>query len=165
MENNNSFPIANGYCHIFDDRIVLTNSADPEDIQSPASSQKASFFRIIQLIVGIILLSAAVVSIWQGAIFGAGSAIFLGIALIIYSQTRKLRSDSPVIKRSSISEVRFRQEYRNPYRAMFIVQFRDENEQVKNRPIILRGNLRTNQEEIESAYDLMASEFVFLKNE
>ncbi len=165
MDNNNSFPVANGYCHIFDDRIVLTNSADPNDVQRPASSQMASILSIGQLVVGIILLVAAVVSIWLGEIFGASSAIFLGIALIIYSQTRKLRSDSPVIQRSSISEVRFRQEYRNPYRAMFIVQYRDENDRLKNRPIILRGNLRTNQEEIEAAYDLMASEFVFLKNE
>lgn len=165
MEKYQSFPTATGYCHLFPDRIVLSNSQDPEDIRQPSSKNYGRVIKVIQLIVGIILVGASILSIWKGNILGAGSGLFLGTALLIYSQTRKAGSDAPVIFRSSISEVRFRQEYRNPYRALFIVQFRDEQDRLKARPIILRGNLRTNTEEIESAYDLMSSEFVFLKNE
>lgn len=165
MEKYLSFPTAQGYCHIFSDRIVLANSQDPTDVQQPASGKYRSTIKIIQLIAGIILVSASILSIWKGNIFGAGSGLFLGAALIIYSQTRKFSSDTPVIFRSSISEVRFRQEYRNPYRALFIIQFRDEQDQWRTRPVYLRGNLRTNQEEIESAYDIMSEEFVFLKND
>lgn len=158
MNTEKIFKTKTGFCHILEDKIVLTRDGIVGNIAKV--TVRNSIFRIL-LIYGLIscyLLYSAYDLYTKGEIF---QTLFFGLIAIylIYGVIRSLNnSTTSVIERDKIKSVILKKAIPGLTRSRFEIMFEDKNGKIKKRLIMLPGSLTGGPSETEIAVKIMAEE-------
>ncbi len=163
MESERKFRTKTGYCHILNDKIVLTRDGIIGDISKVTVENN-----IIQILVMYGLLSAgliyfAVNNFNNHDYFTAILFILIAVFLIYGIFNSLNNSATSVIYRQSIQRIKFIKGITGLTRARFEVIFTNENGMTKKRLIMLPGSLTGGQTETDIAYKIMIEENLLVK--
>lgn len=158
MENEKTFKTKTGFCHILQDKIILTRDGIIGNISKTVVGNGISRILIIYIGISLFLLYNAFDSFQKNE---NRSAIFYSIFAIylIYNTIKSLNnSATSVIDRNKIQEVKFINGKTGLTRSRFEIMFEDENGKIKKRLIMLPGSLNDGSRETEKAVEIMKSE-------
>ena len=149
------FKTKSGYCHVLDDKLVLTRDGPIGDL-----AQLTTGDNIYRLIITHVLLTLVLIYLiyrnyqkeeWFSLTVFSAAALFM-----IYSIITSLnKSATGEIMRDRISKITFQPEKKGITRAYFKVHFKDNNGKMKIRLIMLPGSLSGGKEEAEKALNIM----------
>ena len=157
-EENKTFKTKIGFCHVFNDKIILSKDGKIGDISKVVVSNNINRVLIIYGLISIFLLyKSYTVFINKDYVFSL-LFLFLGLYLVYGIITSRNSSTTPLIYRSSIEKVVFIKA--KPYltRAYFEVYFKDENNILNKRLIMLPGSFSDGKNETEKALKIFKEE-------
>ncbi len=159
MNTEKVFKTKTGYCHILQDKIILTRDGVIGNISKATIGNNIARPLIIYGLISIGLFYLSIKGFNQGDNGPAFLFIILGI-LLVYGILRSLNnSATPVIDRDKIKHIEFKKAVPRATRAYFIIHFHADNGQIKRRLILLPGSLTGGQAETEKALQIMTEEF------
>lgn len=158
MASEKKFKTKTGYCHILEDKIVLTRDGVIGDMAKLTVGNKIYRILIIYGLISLGLIYLAFDKFNKHEHIGA--ALYLLIALYMsYGIINSLNnSATPIINRQSIQQIKFIKGIAGLTRARFVVNFVDNNGKAKKRLIMLPGSLTGGLSETDLAYNLMMEE-------
>ena len=158
------FKTKTGFCHILDDKIVLTRDGIVGDIAKLTSGN--NIYRILGIygILSVILLYIAYTKIvkedWIGVGFYCGTGIYLAYSII---KSINL-SATPIIYLNKIKKVEFKPAKKFLTRSYFKVDFEQNDGKIKTRLIMLPGSLNDGTNETEKALEIMRNNGLIKNN-
>jgi hypothetical protein len=158
MEQERTFKTKTGFCHISDDKIVLTRDGIIGNVSKLTVGNSIQRTLAISGILSFVLFYSAYEGYRQGNSFEPVFYILIGVVLIINILTSINNSATPIIERTKIRSVHFKKAIWGLTRSRFEVLFEDENGKLKKRLIMLPGSLTGGDEETEQALKIMAEE-------
>jgi hypothetical protein len=158
MENQKTFKTKTGFCHILNDKIILTKHKDIENILEKEHTNEIGKVLIIYSVLVILFFYYANLNFQNGDVFPALLYCSLGTLLLIGIIKSKNNSTVPVIERSKIKQSEFKTGKKGLTRSRFEIMFEDENGKIKKRLIMLPGSLNNGNIETEKALVIMKSE-------
>ena len=158
METEKVFKTKTGFCHVLQDKIVLTRDGIIGNVSKITEGNGISRILIIYSVISIFLLYNAFTEYQKGekfnVLFYTSFAVFL-----IYGVLKSMNnSATPVIDRNKIKEAKFIDAKSGLTRARFEIMFEDERGKLKKRLIMLPGSLNDGQNETKKAVEIMKSE-------
>ena len=164
MDTENIFKTKTGYCHILQDKIVLTRNGVAGNVANITIGN--SIARPLTIYAGIStgLILAALSSIKEGQYVPA--ILFLGIGIFLLLKVLKSLnySAAPVIERKQIKNIVFKNAISGATRSYFVVHFENNRGKIKQRLILLPGSLTNGKIETEKALQIMIAEFGKIEN-
>jgi hypothetical protein len=158
MNPEKKFKTKTGYCHILDDKIVLTRDGIIGDIAEVTVGRNIFQVLVLYGLISIGLIYVAIENFIKHDYFLAIIFILL-VAYLIYGILSSLNnSATPVIDRQSIKEIKFKKGMVGLTRTRFEVYFKDANGKIKKRLIMLPGSLTGGLTETDIAYKMMLDE-------
>ena len=106
-----TFKIRFGYCHIFDDKIVLTKNSEIKDLIADYEKSISDFFKTLMVFLIFIPLFTAlsVILYYEGKLGISLNAGAFALFFLVFSfYTILFTSGSPVIKRNTIIKIKFK---------------------------------------------------------
>jgi hypothetical protein len=164
METENTFRTKTGYCHITEDRIILTRNGVIGNLSKLAMGNNMARPLIIYGLLSLGLFSLAYKSFSEGEKVSANISLLLGLLLIVSIIKNFNNSATPVIEREKIRDIEFKNAIPGATRAYFIVHFENDNGDLKRRLILLPGSLTNGPKETQKAVEIMTSRFGEIKN-
>ncbi len=158
MDNGKVFRTKTGFCHVLNDKIVLTRDGVIGNISNVVVGKGITRILVINGVVSIALLYSAYIDFRKGELFLPVLYGLLGGWLIYGVLSSLNNSATPIIERSKIKSIKFRKAITGLTRSVFIVFFEDKNGKVKKRLIMLPGSLTGGKEETEKAMNIMSEE-------
>ena len=159
MDTEKVFKTKTGYCHILQDKIVLTRDGVIGNISKMTIGNNISRPLIIYGLISIGLFTLAIKGFNKGQTVPASLFTILALLLVFGIFKSLNNSATPVIHRDKIKNIEFKKEVTGVTRAYFIIHFQTENGQTKRRLIMLPGSLSGGQLETEKALQIMNEEF------
>lgn len=158
MSKPKSFRTKTGYCHILDDRLVLTRTGTVGKLADVVVG-KNSIYRILLTWAATSVLSAYMAyNYYQAGNQPLFTLFFIMAAYLLISIVASLNnSNSPVVLKDSIISVELNKGLPGFTRARFIVTYKDEKGRKLKRLILLKGSIKKNKGEIEEAEEMMRS--------
>jgi hypothetical protein len=150
-----TFETKKGFCHVFDDRIVLTNDGDCNRVDPNPRQQERSMFVYLYAFMALYLLFQAVENLQMARYFGGVTRILIVVALIAVVVKSINTTGVPLILRKDIVSVVFSPARQNMTRAYFTVLYKNNNGAVKRRLIMLPGSLSGGADATEKALAIM----------
>ena len=155
MENHKKFKTKTGFCHILNDKIILTSDGNIDDISKFNPSNTINRNLIFYGISGLLLIFLTYTGFkekdWYKIIITCGFGIYL-----IYGAIKSINhSNIPVIDREKIKIITFYPAKKFLTRAYFKVDFEDDKNNIKSRLIMLPGSLSSGLKETNKAYNIM----------
>ncbi len=158
MENGKVFRTKTGFCHILNDKIVLTRDGVVGNIANAVVGKGITRILLINGVVSVGLLYSAYVDFMKGELFLPVLYGLLG-GWLIYGVFSSLNNSATLaIERSTIIKVKFRKAIAGLTRSVFIVFFMDKNGKEKKRVIMLPGSMTGGKEETGKAMNIMKEE-------
>lgn len=158
MLTEKTFRTKTGFCHILPDKIVFTREGLVGDISTLTVGNKTGRVLTIYTIIGVGLMYSAY-DLSQKGFQGFSFIIALLGVVIIALVFRSINiSATPVIDREKIVEIRFRKGIRGVTRSRFEVLYKEDDELIRKRLIILPGILSNGEAETEKAVRILAEE-------
>jgi len=158
METEKTFKTKTGFCHILTDRIVLTRDGVIGNVAKVTVGNNITRILLIYGAISIGLFYFAFDSYKSGQTFQPFLFGLIG-AYLIYGIINSLNnSETPIIDRKKIIEIKLKQGRSGLTRSRLEVLFEDENGKVKKRLIMLPGSLTDGQNETETAIKIMTEE-------
>jgi hypothetical protein len=158
MDSEKKFRTKTGYCHILDDKIVLTRDGIIGNIAEVAAGGSIFQSFIIYGLISIGLIYVAIDNFIKQDYFIAIIFTLLTVYLIYGILSSLNNSATPVIERQSIKEIKFKKGIIGITRTRFEVYFKDTNGKIKKRLIMLPGSLTGGTSETDIAYKMMLDE-------
>lgn len=158
MKNEKTFKTKTGYCHILQDKIVLTKEKIISDISKIPKGNGVFRVLIIYSILTLILLYNSFTNYKSGDTI---PALFFGLlaTFLLYGIVKSINnSATPVIERNKIKDVTFFNAKPGLTRARFEIMFEDDHGNIKKRLILLPGSLNDGQNETDKALEVMKNE-------
>lgn len=163
--NEKTFRTKSGYCHIFPDHILLNRSGVAGSLSKALVGKNV--LRIL-IIYGIMTLALAYLAYDYYQKGYSGTAIFFAVASFLVAlnllKSRKYSAEHK-IPRDKIRQVTFQNATSGFTRSSFLIEFENEQEQIKKRLILLPGSLTGGAEETERALEIMREEFEMVEKE
>jgi hypothetical protein len=164
MDTPQIFKTKTGYCHILQDKIVLTSDGIIGEVANVTTGNKIARLFIIYGFISIGLLYTAFQNFSKGRNIVALFFIVLA-GLLIFTILKTLNNTTtPIIERNKIKKVEFKKSIFGMTRSYFVIHFEDDKGKIKQRLILLPGSLNNGQAEIDKALQIMTREFPTLKN-
>jgi hypothetical protein len=154
MEEN-KFRTKTGYCHILEDRILLTRDSIVGNISEIAVGNNISRILIIYAIISIFLFYFAFEYYREEKSASMVFNVILGLFLVYSIKKSWNNSAASIIQRESIKEVKFMNAKYGATRSVFEIIFEDLDGKLKKRLILLPGSLNNGPEETEKALAIM----------
>lgn len=153
-----SFSTKTGTCQILPDKIVLSRDGLKGSVAKLTFGNSLTQTLIVYGIMLMLVFYFALESYGEGNIIQSILFVFLGLYLIIgLIKSRNISLDS-TIERNRITEVKFYRAVPKLTRSRFEIYFKNENDKIKKRLILLPGNLNKGQEATENALQIMREE-------
>lgn len=156
-QSRKSFPLKNGYCHIYSDRIEIEREDTPARILKFLEDKGLHRNWLLYLFLMIALLLAGLLAVeienYFLAAFFAASAL---AALVAVWKNRKVSFSSEIL-RTQIDHVEYRQAVEGVSRAAFIIHFRPRKALLR-RAIYLPTARQGGGQIAQSAYYMMKEE-------
>ena len=159
MDTEKIFKTKTGYCHVLQDKIVLTRDGVIGNISKVTIGNNIARPLIIYGLISIGLFCLGIKGFNQGEPVPAFLFIILGLLLVLGIFKSLNNSATPVIERDKIRNIEFKKAVPGATRAYFIIHFQSDNGQIKRRLIMLPGSLTGGQTETEKALQIMTEEF------
>ena len=158
MEAGKKFITKTGYCHILQDKIILTRDGVIGNVAKITVGNGINRILLIYSAISIFLFYSAYSSFKKEEKFSA--ILFCVFALYLIYSILKSRNNSatPIIDRNKIKEVKFYNGKVGITRSRFEIKFEDENGKLKSRLIMLPGSLNDGKRETENALEIMKNE-------
>lgn len=155
MKTEQTFKTKTGFCHITEDKIILTRDGIIGNVAELTTGK--SIYRILGMygIMAVILLYMAYTKLIKKDWIEL--AMYFGIgAYLLYSMTKSINlSAIPIIERDKIKNVEFKSAKKFLTRSYFKVNFEQNDGKVKSRLIMLPGSLTDGINETEKAIGIM----------
>ena len=161
MENEKVFKTKTGFCHILEDKIVLTRDGIIGNVAKVTVGNNVVRILSIYGLISIGLFYFAYNSYQKGNKFEPIFFIIIGIYLIYGILTSLNNSTEPIIDRRKIRSVKFKRAIKGLTRSRFEIKFEDNSGKIKKRLIMLPGSLFGGYSETEIAVKIMAEEGLF----
>jgi hypothetical protein len=145
----NSFRTKTGFCHVLQDKLVLTREGIIGEMASVTTGNSILRPLVVEGILCVVFFYAAYACYQFHTTYNTYQAIvflLLGVSLSFGMITSLNNSATPIIERNSIQEVKFKKGIRLLTRSRFEVFFENENGKVKKRLILLPGSLMDSQQ-------------------
>lgn len=152
------FRTKTGYCHILEDKIILTRDGVVGNIAKVTVGNNISRILIIYTVISIFLLYFAFEYFKEGKIASAVFNSLLGLFLIYKIKQSLNYSATSIIERASIKEVKFMNAKFGATRSVLEITFEESNGKFKKRLILLPGSLNNGAQETEKALEIMKNE-------
>ena len=159
MDTEKVFKTKTGYCHVLQDKIVLTRDGVIGNISKMTMGNNIVRPLIIYGLISIGLFYLAIKGFNQGQTGTGFLFIIFGLLLVFGIFSSLNNSGTPVIDRDKIKNIEFKKAVSGATRAYFIVHFQTDNGQANKRLIMLPGSLSGGQLETEKALQIMTEEF------
>ena len=157
METEQKFKTKTGFCHILEDKIVLTRDGIVGNIAEITAGNNITRILFIYGIVAILLIYSGYDNFKEKDWLFFGVYILAGIYLI-YNLFKSINlSATPIIERNKIKNVEFKPAKKFFTRSYFKVDFELNNGKIKRRLIMLPGSLNDGTNETEKALGIMKS--------
>ena len=159
------FRTKTGFCHILQDKIVLTRDGIAGSAANVVSGKTNSIGRTL-IIYGLLTIYFAYKAF---TMFSKGETVwaalyFLVVVLNIYAIATSINNSSAsVIERSKIKSVSYKKARPGVTRSYFEIFFEDENGKIKKRLIMLPGSLSNGNSETQEAVQIMQEEGLLFK--
>lgn len=159
MDQGKIFRTKTGFCHVLSDKILLTRNGVPGSISNVVVGNK-SIVRILVLygILALLLFYLGYTKFKNDETITGSLFVAIGAYLLFGIFTSLNNSSVPVIERDRIVNIKFIRGISGLTRSRFIVSFRDENNRIKKRMILMPGSLNGEKEENEKALKIMQEE-------
>lgn len=164
MDTGKVFKTKTGYCHILQNKIVLSRDGLIGNVAKVTMGNHIARPLVIYGILSAGLFYLAFKDFTKGQKPEAFLFFIPGVFLLIGIFRSLNNSATPVIERQKIRDIEFKKALPGATRAYFIVHFENESGQIKKRLIMLPGSLNNGQIETEKALEIMTSEFNHIKN-
>lgn len=158
MENENVFKTKTGFCHILEDKIVLTRDGIAGNVAKVTVGNNIARILTLHGLFSIVLFYFAYDEYQKGNRFGPIFPALLGILLIYGILISLNNSAEPIIDREKIKSVKFTKAIKGLTRSRFEVKFEDKNGKIKKRLILLPGSLTDGDAATELAIKIMVKE-------
>jgi len=163
METELKFKTKTGFCHILNDKIILTNTSKIEDLKELSSKNNIYKVLIPYFIISIFTCYTTYKHYknenwWYFGIFCILSVLF------IYSVIRSLKlSSTPIIDIKKIKEIEFKPAIKFLTRSYFKIKFEEKDGKKKTRLIMLPGSLSNGSSETKKALTIMKNSGLTMK--
>jgi hypothetical protein len=157
MENEKVFRTKTGFCHVLDDKIVLTKDIHVDSVaEVPRNAVAMSLAIYGVLAIGLFYL--AFVGFQKGSILSPAMLTLIGLFLVYGILTSTNNSVEPILEREKIKSVKLRKAITGLTRSRFEIMFEDNNGRTKKRLIMLPGSLTGGDAATERAVKIMTEE-------
>lgn len=158
MEDEKKFRTKSGYCHILPDKIVLTRDGIVGNVSKVMVGNGIARILVIYALIAAVFAYCGYVYLKNGHYVSGG--IFAGLAvLLVMSILGSLNnSGTPVIGRERIVKIGFIRGITGVTRSRFDVYFRNANNRIKKRVIMMPGSLNGEKEETAKALKILKEE-------
>lgn len=151
------FRTKTGYCHIFPDKIILSNNPDINSDNRATEKNNIGWRLTIYFALSVYLFYKSVTLYQEDEMRRFALHLFVGTVLI-YTILKSINNSSArFIKREKIKEVKFHEASAGT-RAYFSVSFENDRGKLKKRLIMLPGSLSGGKEETTKAKAIMTDE-------
>ena len=141
MVTEKVFKTKTGYCHVLQDKIVLTTNGVIDNVAKMTTTNNIATRLFIYALLSLIFILLALMDFINGQILLGILFLFLGLFLV-FGVTKSLNnSTTPIIDRGKIKEIEFIKAIAGATRSYFIVHFENNKGQIKRRLIFLPGSL------------------------
>ena len=164
MNTENTFRTKTGYCHITEDKIILTRDGIIGNLAKATMGNNIARPLIIYGLISLGLFFLAFKSFSEGEKVSANISLILGLLLVVNIIRSFNNSATPVIDRDRIRDIEFKNAITGATRSYFIIHFENDKGDLKRRLILLPGSLTNGKEETQKALQIMTSEFGEIKN-
>jgi hypothetical protein len=158
MENEKIFKTKTGFCHILDDKIILTRDGIIGNVAKVTVGNGIVRILSIYGLIAIGLFYFAYNSYQKGNKFEPFFFTIIGSYLIYGILTSYNNSAEPIIERGKIKSVKFKQAIKGLTRSRFEIKFEDNSGKIKKRLVMLPGSLSNGDSESKIALKIMAEE-------
>lgn len=158
MDSENTFKTKTGFCHVLPDRIVLSKDGNPDAVTKSSNNNTVFLNLLVYAMLSALLFYLGYNAMLRNELFQAIFACTIASLLIYVIIISLNNSSTPIIKRSSITEVKLNKAARGLTKTHFIINFTDDNGKPKKRLIILPGSFSNGNEETERAIEIMLNE-------
>ena len=155
MKTEQTFKTKTGFCHITEDKIVLTRDGIIGNMAELTTGNS-----IVRLLIIYGLIAALMIYNAYGD-FKNENWLFFGLYLIggiylTYTVFKSINlSATPIIERNKIKNVEFKSAKKNLTRSYFKINFEQNDGKIKSRLIMLPGSLNDGANETEKAIGIM----------
>lgn len=164
MNTENTFRTKTGYCHITEDKIILTRDGIIGNFSKVTMGNNIARPLIIYGLIALGLFFLAYKSFSEGQRVSANISLILGLLLVVNIIKNLNNSATPVIDRERIRDIKFKNAITGATRSYFIIHFENDKGDLKRRLILLPGSLTSGKEETQKALQIMTEEFGEIKN-
>ncbi|MBK6526875.1 MAG: hypothetical protein IPG07_15760 [Crocinitomicaceae bacterium] len=151
MSNYQKFDLADGYCYILPQYLVITDHSDPTEILRRKERNTLGAFRAVLLILSIGFIATAAYMITIGRQNDGYILLGAGVFGIAISTKWRNRSNVKVIDRSQIRSIQLKKSMFNP---AFFILFKDSKGKFKERLLVMKAN---NLPKIDAAIRILRS--------
>ncbi|MCF6131915.1 phosphoribosylaminoimidazolesuccinocarboxamide synthase [Flavobacterium wongokense] len=158
MDSEKVFKTKTGFCHISQDKIILSRDGFAGNVSDVVVGNKISRILTIYGIISVFLIYTAYEDYNRGNNFSAIFYFLLALLLIFGIWKSINNSAAPIIERANIKKVEFKKGIVGLTRSRFEILFEDNNGKTKKRLILLPGSLNNGEEETKKALSIMKAE-------
>lgn len=151
MSNYQKFDLADGYCYILPQYLIITDHSDPTEILRRKERNTLGIFLAGIFAISIVLLSTAAYMIPGGRQNDAYILFSAGVFGIAICMKWRNRSNVKVIERSQIRNIQLKKSMFNP---AFFILFKDSKGKFKERLLVMKSN---NLQKIDAAIRILRS--------
>ena len=155
MDKANVFKTKTGYCHILPDQIILSRDGIIGNVSKVVVGNNINRIFILYAFFILANLFFAYTDFIKGDMITAGLFFFAAFFLLFTILSNLNHSATPIIDRSRIKEVKFKQGMKWLSRSRFEVYFEDEHGKIKKRLIMLPGSMNNEKQETAKAVQIM----------
>jgi hypothetical protein len=157
METDKTFRTKTGFCHVTNDKIILTRDGVIGNLSKVTVGDNVTRILIIYGLLSIGLIYFTYDSYAKGDMATTVFFGLMGLYLIYGIVKSRNHSATPIIERKDIKSVTYNSGTSGLTRPRFEVEFND-NGQIKKRLIMLPGTLAGGQREADKAVQIMRDE-------
>ena len=155
MKTEQTFKTKTGFCHITEDKVVLTRDGIIGNVAELTTGNSIVRLLIIYGLIAALMIYNAYNDFKNENWFFFGLYLIGGIYLT-YTVFKSLNlSATPIIERNKIKNVEFKSAKKFLTRSYFKVNFEQNDGKIKSRLIMLPGSLNDGTNETEKAIEIM----------
>lgn len=152
------FKAKNEYCHVFNDKIVLSKLKDDRDASNLLNVDNNSFKIAIKILHFVFLIWFAYYGFINEVYYIIVISLFW-IGSFVYKEVKSYNlSSTNILEKASLKEVKLKDGVFGFTQARFEITFINESGKLKKRLIVLLGSLKDDNHETENALTIMREE-------
>ncbi len=157
MENTKTFRTKTGYCHVLEDKIILSREGTLGNVAEIAVGNNISQILIIYGIIAAVFIYMGIDSYTKHQILQALLMGIFALYMIFNIINSRNNSATPIIERRAIKAIKFKKGISGISRSRFEILFEDEKGKLKKRLILLPGAM-DGTDETEKAMSIFRDE-------